>query len=506
MSSPALRDSRLPDWAWVTLPVLVGAWLRLRGIGDPDAFVDEGANILTALDPRVRLAFEPLAQGRPWLIHLYRPAGWFSTDVLLAARLLTAGAGLATLAALGWTLHLLAGRAAALSGLWLWAVMPLAVFHERLALADPFVTALLAWAMALTAAGSRAERKGNGLWYVVAGGFLGIAFLLKISAALALPWLGIVYLAIQHHLRQPLFDRRLGFLVLGTMAPVLTLGSNLRHLGSGLERYGALAPLASADFLVAGYGRLQAWIAWYAGYGGWPLGLLLLAALGLAGSQRHRLALTCASGWIVTVLITSLCYQNSYARYLLPDQVPLMLFLGLTAGAGLTTVRLRPVAWALLVSALAAWGHASWTISPKPEQAAVPAAEIAQYYTGPWSGRGLREVRQFLTDYADRNKVSCLVLTHRFLRPGCYGLLLAERGDPRIGVVPFTLYEPAELAATLPSLRQATAGRNVAFFLLYEGSLYPAPAWLDQPNSAAHRVQQVPRGAGESFSLYQFRP
>jgi len=506
MSSPAFRETRLPDRAWVILPVLVGAWLRLRGIGGPDAFVDEGANILTALDPRVRVAFEPLAQGRPWLIYLFQPAGWFPADILLSARLLAAGAGLATLAALAWTLQLLAGRAAALSGLWLWAVLPLAVFHERLALADPVITALLAWAVALMTAGSRAAGKKNGLWFVVAGGFIGVAFLLKISAALALPWIGIVYIATQRHLHQPLIDRRLGFLALGALAPVLTLGSDLMHLGGGLARYGALPPLAISGFVTAGIGRLQVWIGWYAGYGGWPLGLLLLSALGLAWSQRHRLALTCAAGWVVSVLVTTLCYNNSYARYLLPDQVPLMLFLGLGAGAGLTTVRLRRVTWALLIPALAAWAYASWTISPKPEQAALPQADIEQYYTGPWSGRGLREVRQFLTEYADRNKVSCLVLTHRFLRPGCYGLLLAERGDPRIGVVPFTIYEPSELAATLPSLRQATTGRNVAFFLLYEGSLYPAPAWLNELNSPVRRVRQVTRGAGESFTLYQFSP
>jgi hypothetical protein len=136
----------------------------------------------------------------------------------------------------------------------------------------------------------------------------------------------------------------------------------------------------------------------------------------------------------------------------------------------------------------------------------VPASEVAQYFTGPWSGRGLDGVRNYLTTQADRQNVRCLVLTHRFLRPGCYGLLLAELGDPRINVVPFTLYEPAEFAAALPGLKHAAAGRRVAFFLLYEGSLYPAPAWLDAPGSPAHRVLEVPRGGGETFTLYQFEP
>jgi hypothetical protein len=84
--------------------------------------------------------------------------------------------------------------------------------------------------------------------------------------------------------------------------------------------------------------------------------------------------------------------------------------------------------------------------------------------------------------------------------------MLAEFGDPRIGVVPFTVYEPADLAAAMPGLRHVAGNRRVAFFLLYEGSIYPAPPWLDQPGSPARLVHRTDRGHGESFSLYQFTP
>ncbi len=507
MLSLAARDSRLPFWGWAALPLLVGAWLRLRGIGGPEPFVDEGANILTALDPRVHEAFEPLAQGRPWLAYLFQPAGWFPAQALVVARLMAVGAGLATLAALGWTLHQLAGRVAAMCGLALWAVLPFAVFHERLALQDPFVTALLAWAVALLTAGSLRGEKCAWPWFLAAGGLFGGAFLLKISAAFALPWLGLVYLAVQRQTARPLFVRRLIFIALGALAPVLTLGRDLGHLGNKLDRYSALPSLAAPDFLAAAAERLKTCLGWYAGYAGWPLLWLLVLALVLAGRGRHYTALTCALGWLVSVLITGLCYNHPYARYLLPDQLPLILFLALAAGSALGAGRERRwLTWALLLPALAGWGLVAWTIGAEPVRAAVPADEIEQYFTGPWSGRGVNAVRRFLTDYADLHGVSCLVLTHRFLRPGCYGLMLAELGDPRIGVVPFTLYEPAELAAIRPSLRQASAGKLVAFFLLYEGSNYPPPPWLDQANGPAHRVQQVPRGAGEAFTLYQFEP
>ena len=492
-------ESRVPFWLWAALPVVLAAGLRCRGLGGPEPFTDEGANILTALDPRVREAFEPLAQGRPWLVYLFKPAGWFPANALAVARLMSAGAGLATMAGLGWTLHRLGGRMAALTGLWLWAGLPLAVWHERLALQDPFVTALLAGALALLVVGTEGKRA----WpWLAAGGLFGAAFLLKISAALALPWLGIVYLAMQRNAGRPVFDRRLLLIPLGALLPVLTLGTDLWRLGGRLGRYDVLPAVTTGGLLASAGERFTRWLGWYAGYGGWPLLVLLAVALILAARSRRRLALGCAVGWGSSLLLAGLVYNYSYARYALPDHLPLVMFLALALGAA---GRARLTALALLVP-LARWGFVAWQIGTTPAQAGVPPGEIVQYFTGPWSGRGLGEIKNYLTAYADRHEVRCLVLTHRFLRPGCYGLLLAERGDPRINVVPFTVYEPAELAAAWPGLRHAAAGQRVAFFLLYEGSLYPAHPWLDQAGGPARRVQLVPRGDGENFTLYQFEP
>jgi len=489
----------LPFWAWVALPVALAAWLRVRGIGGPEAFVDEGANILTALDPRVREAFEPLAQGRPWLVYLFRPAGWFPAHVLEVARLMDAGAGLVTMAALGWTLHRLGGRRAALAGLWLWAVLPLAVWHERLALQDPFVTALLAGALALLV---HAVAGKNSRPWLGAGFLFGGAFMLKISAALALPWLGLIYVALQRTAGRPILDRRLLLIPLGALLPVLTLGSDLLRLGGGLGRYHALPAATGGGLLDPAGDRLAAWLGWYSGYGGWPLLVLLALAFALAARGRQWLALGGAAGWVISLPVAGLVYNHSYARYALPDHLPLVLFLALTFGA---VARAR-LAALLLLPPLARLAFVAGQIGTDPATAAVPPGEIAQYFTGPWSGRGVDEVKNYLRTYADRHNVRCLVLTHRFLRPGCYGLLLAELGDPRINVVPFTVYEPAELAAAAPGVKHAAAGERVAFFLLYEGSLYPAHPWLDQPGGPAKRVHEVARGAGETFTLYQFEP
>ena len=213
-------ESRLPFWFWVASPFLVAMWLRWRGLGTLEPFVDEGGNIMAALDPRVGAIVDPLGQGRPWLSFLFRPAGWLPTHALESARMMCASAGLCTMVALGCTLYRLGGRAAALCGLWIWAVLPFAVFHERLALQDPFVTALLAWAMALLVGGRQAEEKRSWIWLLAAGAFFGTALLQKISAVFALPWLCLLYLALPGTMARGAHRRALGMIAAGALLQI----------------------------------------------------------------------------------------------------------------------------------------------------------------------------------------------------------------------------------------------------------------------------------------------
>lgn len=504
---PRASTPGIPFWAWAALPLLAGAWLRLRDIGDLEPFADEGALILTAIDLKVRAIMEPVAQGRPALLWLFAPAGWFPAHALEVARLMSAAAGLATMAALGWTLHLLAGRKAALCGLWLWAVLPFAVLHERLALQDPFIAALLAWAVALMVRGSLPGRPAGAWWFGGAGGLFGLACLFKISALLALPWLGLLYFAAQRHWARPVFSRGLAGIALGALGPLLCLIPSLIQLSDRRAQFGFLPSVTAGNYWPLAMQRLQMWGGWYGGYGGWPLGLLVVGALLLAARGRSRLALTAALGSILSVAVAALVHNRPFARYVLPDQVPLVLFLSLAWAAGLAVPgRMRAITATLTMLAVARWGWVSRQIGTDPRHAAVPAGEIEQYVTGPWSGSGLNEVRRFLAEYADQHGVTCVVLTHRYFRPGCYGLMLAALADPRLAIVPFTVYEPEELALARRGLQQAAAGHRTACFILYEGSLYPAHPWLDAAGSPARRVHDAPHSPGDRFTLYQFEP
>jgi 4-amino-4-deoxy-L-arabinose transferase-like glycosyltransferase len=489
---------------WLVLPLVAAAVLRWHHLDRLEPFVDEGANILTGLDTRIREVFQPLEQGRPLLVWLFRPATFLPGNLLWAARSLAALAGLATIGGLGFVLARLAGWRAAVWGMWLWALLPVAVWHERLALQDPFVTAALTLAVAFLVAAQRSTGAARLAW-PACGLMLGVAFLLKISAIFALPWIGILHLGLRRADARPLFDFGLAYALAGALLPVACLGRRLSRLGSGLGNYHVLP---TAGGWLAGYlSRLDTWTGWYLGYDGWPL--LLLLAIALVAIPRlaaHRTLAWClAGGWLANLLISSFFYAMPYARYTLPDHLPLVLGVAVV----LATVggkRLRPLAMSAGAIALVRFGMVDIRVVSDPANAPVPESEIEQYVTGPWSGRGTQAVRNYLTAYADLHRTQCLVLTHRGLRPGCYALMLAEWGDARIGVMPFTIYERKDLEATLPSLRKLAQGRAVAFFILYEGSLYPAPAWAGTPGSRTELAATVDRDGGESFSLYRVTP
>ena len=503
------REIRQTRWIWIVIPGLVGAWLRIHNIDASPAFVDEGANILTALDPRVSAMFEPLEQGRPWLAQLFKPSGWAPAHALEIARLMTASAGIITLTSIGWILNRLRGRLAALCGVTMWALMPLTVFHERMALQDPFVAALLTLSLAfvVTAVTSKIEGRPDWPWFVGAGILFGTAFLLKISALLAWPWLSLIYMATQRRHSGKKFSRRLAWTIFGFVLPCFTLGSDLLRLGTHLGTYDALPALTVDDFLPSAIGRVSTWIGWYGGYGGWPLLLVVFSALLLALAQRDQLALSSALGWFISILTAGLVYHNTYARYILPDHVPLVIFVSLAFSAAFATHG-RGCIVAGLAAAIAGttWLRKDWKIDVSPIESGIPRSEIEQYLTGRWSGNGIDQIISYLQRYTQKHHVACVVFTHRFQRPGCYGLMLEELRNPQIGVIPIGIDTSGLLAMAKQRLRQTTSGRPAAFFLLYEGSLFPVPAWLDQVNAPAHLATTVDRGGGESFSLYQFEP
>jgi hypothetical protein len=422
---------------------------------------------------------------------------------------MSVGAGMLTLSTVSWILNRLHGIVAALIGATLWALMPLMVFHERMALQDPFIAALLAMSIAFVLAGSTCKTSNRYVWtwFVGAGVLFGAAFLLKISALLALPWIGLIFMGIQRRYEGKIATRRVVWVISGFLLPLVTLGPNLLRLGAHLGTYDALPALSINGFFPSAIDRVAIWVGWYGGYAGWPLLLMVVAALFLVSLQRDQLALNGALGWFISIPVASLIYHKPYARYILPDHLPLIIFVALVFASAFNANGWRRVIVGLVaVVSCITWLRKDWKIGVSPAESGIPRGEIEQYLTGRWSGNGINQIISYLKYYAQKHHVACVVFTYRFQRPGCYGLMLEELHNPEIGVIPIGIDTPALLTLAKQRLRQTANGQPAAFFLLYEGTIFPVPAWLDQMSASVHLAKTVDRGGGESFSLYQFQP
>ena len=512
-----------------------GAWLRFAHLGKLELFVDEGGHLFASIDADARPALDPIGEGKPGMLWVFRPAAWLPFDPLLTARASVAAGGLVTALALATTLLLCFDAQAALLGLLLWAFLPFAVFHERLALLDPLIATSLACAIALAAlaaARPAASRLALGLSFL-AGGFAGAACLLKISAVTAAPWLAIVYVALQQRFAKKLFDRRLAAFVAGCAAPLLCLVPDLAHLGTHLTR--------------ATGGQTTALLRLYFSHGGWLLVLLLLAALGApwlalvqaalrppqASARRvRRIALLMVGGVLLGLfVIGSLVHLAASPGTENAPPVPLVhtyfsfggwpFALLLLVALGVAAARPAPGAWSLglawLVSllvaqivfpsgyarylhgdylplvlflaaalnrwtalptaivvggAVATWAGTDHAIVRDPTHAGLPPGEIRQYVTGPWSGDGTRALTVFLEQHAP-----CVVFAHPYSRAGSYATRLAARHNPAINFVPFVLEGPLATGA----LRAATTrahelfGPGITIFVLAESDR-PVPA------------------------------
>lgn len=505
-----------PSFFWLAVAAilvlaLVLRWARVDAL---EPFIDEGANTLSSLDETVRHAFNPVAQGRPLVAWMFRPAEFLPFTTITNARVVVALTGAATVALLGLGLALSAGRRAALLGMGLWATLPIVVFHERLVLQDPAIAALMAAEFALMALYARTAQPGRRSALAFGGGFLfGTALLVKLSAALALPWIGLAFVGLQLQAGRPVFERRCWLIAVGVAVPFLLLGSDLARLGGRLTELGSVPNYNAASNKLALFGamvaeaktRVPLFASWYAGYGGVAL-LALLAAAAFGLFKSGSLARWLALGWVLTFLGACLIYHLPYARYLVPDHIPLVLFIAVVLGT--LTIRWQNIAAsALVVLTLGWWVRTDLQIIRDPATARIPQVDVIQYVTGFWSGNGVRRLEAFLDDHSEKQKQPCLVIAHTHFRPGCYGLLLAARENPNFKVV--RCYQnPNELADIGAVVASATKsfGLEPAVFVLDEMS---SPEVVNALRAAgadeAPAFDLVRANGADRFTLYRYR-
>jgi hypothetical protein len=390
-------------WRWV---VLLGLYLASRVIALTalPMFLDERIYLRWAywIEQGRRLQV-PFVAGKGLSVWILAAVTPHAADPLLAGRLLTVAVGILTLVAVHRLAARLTGdvRAADLAAL-LYIVCPFTLFHDRMVLADPYLSAFTAWTLllALRLADAPRLRDGAALGAAMA---LGIAAKVTGLPLLAVPLL--VFGVMGGARRASVKPLALAYVVaIGLIAyPVWRFFSRPSGELSKLAGMGGDdSPLVAA--VSANLGLAASWLWTY-----WTPGLVLLAGVGLVAALRTRALRRSALLLILMALgpiaIFATVSRVWFPRYVLFTTVPFVILAALGFRAVLDAAdRLHPVApamgamrTALLLAVVLApalrFDAALWT---DPSRAPLPEVDRFQYVTGWPSGYGSRDSVAFL--------------------------------------------------------------------------------------------------------------
>jgi 4-amino-4-deoxy-L-arabinose transferase-like glycosyltransferase len=329
-----LEAAPVADWMeTVALGSSREMWLAGRA-GQPDAW------LVPTWNGELRFHKPPLLL---WL-HL---AAWAGLDpevdpvdrLVGRARLLAAGFGLVTLAAVAWLGTTLGGFRLGLSAMLIAASMPLFQRQFRLASYDSHLTAWVglavaaaAWAIAPLAPAPRAGRRVVG--FGVAGVALGLAGLTKgpVAVLFVLPPLAAVIALADERRRAHLLGTAAAFVAAAAVAAPWYAYALDRYLTAGTLRDEYLAPLGQGasypHYYLDWLSKLSApWTIWLA------LGLVLPLLPGFAAGRRRRLLPWL---WAVAVVGGASLVPPKQLRYVMPalPAIALVAAHGWAAGAG----------------------------------------------------------------------------------------------------------------------------------------------------------------------------
>ena len=333
-----------------------------------------------------------------WVLAAVTP---HTANPLLAGRLLTVAVGILTLVAVHRLAARLTGdvRVADLAAVF-YIACPFTLFHDRMVLADPYLSAFTAWTLLLSLRLSNTPRLRDGI-------ALGAAMALGIAAKVT----GLPLLAVPLLVLGVMGATRRTWLKPLALAYVVALALSAYPVWRFFSRpSGELSKLAGGDdspvaaTVSANLGLATSWLWNY-----WTTGLVLLAAAGVVVALRTN-ALRRIGVLLILVALGPIALFASvsrvwFPRYVLFTTVPLVILAALGFRAGLDALARRtPVSpWtsavrtaillAIVLAPALRFDGALWT---DPSRAPLPDVDRFQYVTGWPSGYGSRDSLEFL--------------------------------------------------------------------------------------------------------------
>jgi len=298
----------------LTLIVFIAALLRFWNLGAWPVFMDEdiytwGAHSLQSMG--LAEAFRTAYWGKsPFPLYLQGLLGIASGDTLLAGRTLSAVSGCATTALCFFLGRRIGDERQGLVAAGLYALSPLAVLHERMALLDaPMTTCLLAGMLCSW----ESIEKRSWMWTALAfvAGGLAVQFKVPGVAAAAMPWLILLTY-------DGVTSKRIAIASVTSAGPILSYSAlMLSPLGQGLAAQSAeLRQSPSWELLGANLLTLQDTAVSYLPAGLW---LVALAGAALLLYRRPRTAAVFLLSIVCLSLPWLILSRFTPSRYYLPS-------------------------------------------------------------------------------------------------------------------------------------------------------------------------------------------
>ncbi len=398
----------LNEWKWMILAglgiLVFGFVLRIINLTIIPVFADEAIYIrwsqIMSSEPTLR--FLPLSDGKQplfmWILMFFVKR---LSDPLLAGRLLSVVSGVGSMVGLFFlTYYLFRSKAVALMASLLWALSPLSLFFDRMALVDAMLTCFGIWTLFLSLVMVQTLRLDMAM---ILGFVLGLASLTKSPALFFAALIPVAVILLKKPKDVIKYVGLLGvvYLIAFGMYNIQRLGPNFALLTLRTKDY--VFPLSRIFVYPTDPIRynLPTTFNWLSAMG--PIGLLLLALIGAVKNfKKYTKYILILGIWLLAPLIFAAEYTKSFTlRYILFLIPPLYVF----AASAFTNINNK---WkyfsivALIIFILQA-GVFDWFLLTNPQKANFPLRERMGYFQEWTSGIGIKESAEYVKNKYNEN-------------------------------------------------------------------------------------------------------
>jgi len=396
------------NWGWVVLIGLTiltfGLVIRLYHLTILPVFADEAIYIRWSqiMNSEPTLRFLPLSDGKQplfmWILMFYVKR---LSDPLFAGRLLSAVSGIGSMIGLFLlTYYIFKSKLAALFTSILWALSPLSLFFDRMALVDSMLTCFGIWTLYLSLLTADTLRLDMAMF---SGFMLGLAGLTKSPALFfaALIPVAVILLKKPKDLLKYTGLLAVTYFIAFAMYNIQRLGPNFALLTSRTEDY--VFPLSRILVYPTDPIRynLPTTFSWLSAMG--PFGLILLAGIGIIiNFKKHTKYILILGAWFLAPLLFEAEFTKSFTlRYILFLVPPLYVF---AAGAFTSLVGKWKYMTAIAFTVfIAQAGIFDWFLLTNPEKANLPTRERSGYFQEWTSGIGIKEAANYIRNVHNQN-------------------------------------------------------------------------------------------------------